>query len=252
MARTFRSEAIVLRTSSLGEADKIITLISKEKGKLAAVAKGIRRSKSRFGARFELFNNLSLTFFKGRSLPIITQAEIIDGYLRLRRNFSKINYAYAMVELLDKMTPEYQQEARYYKLLAASLSALNKLSVDSKLVLAAFDVKLLAISGFMPELSRCISCKSKSGLVGFDSGRGGVVCQNCASSGQTVQPISPSLTGKIKELLYAPFSLLFEVKINPTDTNLVSNLVKTHLTYHLHLQLKSRLTIAVDNKNLAK
>jgi DNA repair protein RecO (recombination protein O) len=173
----------VLRASKLAEADKIVTVLTQGSGKVRAVAKGVRRTKSRFGARLEPFTHVSLMVYRGRgALDTVTQAEIIAPHLAIRGNLQLFAAGETMLEAVDKVAEEHERNTRLFLLLLSGLRALELPPADPATVAESFLLKLLSLSGFHPSLSACAVCgRMNPGL--FSSGQGGAVCSTCADYG---------------------------------------------------------------------
>ncbi|MBV9093367.1 MAG: DNA repair protein RecO [Streptosporangiaceae bacterium] len=156
----YRDDGIVLRTQKLGEADRIITVLGRSTGRVRAVAKGVRRTKSRFGARLEPFTHVDLMLHPGRSLDVITQAEVIRPYgQRLAGDYPRYTAGTAMLETAERFTPEEKEPAlRQFLLLVGGLRALAEGVHDSRLVLDAFLLRSLAVAGYAPALTECARC----------------------------------------------------------------------------------------------
>ena len=156
----YRDEAIVLRTQKLGEADRIITLLARRTGRVRAVAKGVRRTKSRFGARLEPFTHVDLQLYAGRSLDIVTQAETLRPYgERLTGDYPRYTAGVAMLETAERFTPEEKEPAlRQFLLLVGGLRTLGAREHDPRLVLDAYLLRSLAVAGYAPSLEECAMC----------------------------------------------------------------------------------------------
>jgi DNA repair protein RecO (recombination protein O) len=178
MPGLYRDEGVVLKTIKLGEADRIVTLFTREHGKVRAVAKGIRKTKSRFGGRLEPFTRAELLIYKGRKdLDTITQVDIIDSFDAARRDYELLGAASAMAELVEKITPDREGAFSTYALLIGGLRALTMNKTAT--VLPSFLIKLLSVSGYHPELKRCAGCGKEGRLGGFSPSFGGAVCESC-------------------------------------------------------------------------
>jgi DNA repair protein RecO (recombination protein O) len=185
----YSEQGIVVRSVKLGEADKIVTILTQGSGKIRAVAKGIRKTTSRFGARLEPFTHVSLLVYRGRSaLDTVTQAEILAAHREIRADLSLIAAGETMLETVDKVAEEHERNVRLFLLLLAGLRALDSRPSDPAAVAESFLLKLLSISGFHPSLSACAVCGSLSPEL-FSSGQGGAVCVACAEHG--AGPVSP-------------------------------------------------------------
>jgi DNA repair protein RecO (recombination protein O) len=160
----YRDDGVVLRTQQLGEADRIITVLGRTTGRIRAVAKGVRRTKSRFGARLEPFTHVDLMLHPGRSLDVITQAEVIRPYgTLLTSDYPRYTVGVAMLETTERFTPEEKEPAlRQLLLLIGGLRSLGEGEHDPRLVLDAFMLRSLAVAGYAPALQECARCGASS------------------------------------------------------------------------------------------
>jgi DNA repair protein RecO (recombination protein O) len=156
----YRDDGVVLRTQQLGEADRIITVLGRTTGRIRAVAKGVRRTKSRFGARLEPFTHVDLMLHPGRSLDVITQAEVIRPYgALLTGDYPRYTVGVAMLETAERFTPVEKEPAlRQLLLLIGGLRSLGEDEHDPRLVLDAFMLRSLAVAGYAPALQECARC----------------------------------------------------------------------------------------------
>ncbi len=177
---------MVLRTHKLGEADRIITLVTEGRGKVRAVAKGVRKTQSRFGSRLEPLSNVSLLLYEGRSLDTITQAETIESFRDVREHLDRLTRASALLEAVDAVIQEGDSEPRIYQMLLGALRTLA--AGDAPLVVPAFFWKLLAQQGLSPVVDSCVKCGDDDAeLVAFDLAEGGTLCRSCRS-GTAISP----------------------------------------------------------------
>jgi DNA repair protein RecO (recombination protein O) len=196
----YRDDGIVLRTQKLGEADRIITVLGRNTGRVRAVAKGVRRTKSRFGARLEPFTHVDLMLHPGRSLDVITQAEMIRPYGEpLTGDYPRYTAGVAMLETAERFTPVEKEPAlRQLLLLIGGLRALGEREHDPRLILDAFLLRSLAVAGYAPALTECARCgasgrnrnrgedapaTSDLRLPAFAIAAGGMVCASCRPPG---------------------------------------------------------------------
>jgi DNA repair protein RecO (recombination protein O) len=178
----YKEQGIVLRAIKLGEADKIVSILTQGSGKIRAVAKGVRRTNSKFGGRLEPLTHVSLLLYRGRNLDTITQAEIVTSFRTIRGNFELIAAGETMLEAVDKVAEEYERNVRLFLLLLSGLRALEARPRDAAAVAESLLLKLLSLSGFRPSLSACAVCGSPGPHGWFSAGQGGVVCQGCAEN----------------------------------------------------------------------
>ncbi|MFC4529425.1 DNA repair protein RecO [Sphaerisporangium dianthi] len=183
----YRDEGIVLRTQKLGEADRIVTVLTKRTGKVRGVAKGVRRTKSRFGARLEPFTHVDLQLHTGRSLDVITQAETLRPYGEaLVSDYPRYTAGTAMLETADRLTVGEKEPAlRQFLLLVGALRTLADGGHEARLVLDAFFLRSLAVAGYAPALESCARCSTPA-IRAFAIPAGGVVCGGCRPQGAAV------------------------------------------------------------------
>lgn len=196
---TYRDEAVVLRTHKLGEADRIITLLTRAHGKVRAVAKGVRRTSSKFGARLEPFSHVDVQFFQGRNLDVVTQVESLHAYGdRISTDFGRYTSGQTMLEAADRLVTEEREPAlQQYQLLVGALHVLNVGTVDGPrpgpMVLDSYLLRSLAVSGYAPSFDDCARCGAPGPHSAFSPAFGGVVCGNCRPPG-CARPAPATLT----------------------------------------------------------
>ncbi|MBI5309791.1 MAG: DNA repair protein RecO [Actinobacteria bacterium] len=185
MANSLKIEAIVLRKLRYGEADSILHLYTREHGRLGAIAKGVRRSKSRFGGRLEPFFRLELILHEGRGdLATITSAETLDGYPRLRGRAASIDAAAKTGDFVLRLLDDRERNEPAFNLLANFLALLDADPHASRREVGlSFRAKMLLAAGFSPELGACVQCGADEGIVAFSPSAGGVVCGDCREQG---------------------------------------------------------------------
>lgn len=199
--RTFRVEAVILRHQDWGEADRLITLFSRERGKLRAVAKGVRKVRSRKAGHLEPFNRVSLLLAQGRDLPIITQAETLTAYLALQEDLLRLGHGATLLELVDRFTVEEEANPALFSLLVETLERLNH-SEDTWLDVRFFEMKLLDFVGFRPQLFQCVICGEAIQAQDqfFSCELGGVVCPTCAVGQRSLLPASMAALKYLRHL----------------------------------------------------
>jgi DNA repair protein RecO (recombination protein O) len=176
----FRDRGVVLRTIRLGEADRIVTLMTEQHGKVRAVAKGVRRTSSKFGSRLEPFSHVALLGWQGRGdLDMVNQVEVIDTFRPVREDLDRMAAAMTMLEVVDQIGQERHGNPGLYEMLVGAMAALSE--HNSPMVAPAFFLKVLALEGSAPVLDGCVSCgeEDDGALVAFDLIEGGVLCRGC-------------------------------------------------------------------------
>ena len=191
----YRDQGIVLRTQKLGEADRIITLFTKEHGRIKAVAKGVRRTKSRFGARLEPASYVDLQLYTGRTFDTVTQVVSIENYGDiLSSDYQSWTIANAILEAAERFTNNEGEPAlQQFLLLTSALKALAHESLDPSLILDAYLLRSLSIAGYAPSMTVCSRCEAPGPHKYFSLVGGGSVCINCKPS---VHPLITPLSGK--------------------------------------------------------
>lgn len=189
-----RDEAVVLRTQKLGEADRIVTLLTRGQGRVRAVAKGVRRTSSRFGARLEPFMFVDVQLYRGRSLDIVTQAETLAPYGEaLVADYPRYTAGAAMLETAERMTEvEREPAVQQFLLLVGGLRTLVAGSHDPGLVLDAYLLRSLAVAGWAPSFEDCARCGLPGPHRAFAVASGGSVCPACRPPGAAA-PAAPTL-----------------------------------------------------------
>ncbi|GAA3749536.1 DNA repair protein RecO [Salinactinospora qingdaonensis] len=183
----YRDEGIVLRTQKLGEADRIVTLLTRRTGLVRAVGKGVRRTKSRFGARLEPFTHVDLQCHTGRSLDVITQADTVRAYgSPIVDDYARYTAGTAMLETAEKIViVEKDPALRQFLLLVGALRTLGENSHAPRLVLDAYLLRSLAVAGYAPALHDCAGCGGQGPHRSFAVHAGGAVCSVCRPAGST-------------------------------------------------------------------
>ena len=234
MPGLYKDEAIVLKTIKLGEADRIVTLMTRSHGKVRAVAKGVRKTKSRWGGRLEPFTHVDLMLYKGRGdLDTITAADIRSSFDVIRTDYERLTAAASLAELVDKITPDRESAGNTYALLLAGLRALLQGRGDS--IVPGFFVKLLSISGYHPQLGVCAGCGTNARLAGFSAELGGVVCEDCWNEDERAMRLSPEGIALLERLLSSDLG----APADPADAGEVTGVLRRYAEFHLERPLRS-------------
>ncbi len=234
----YRETGVVLRTIRLGEADRIVTLLTEGRGKVRAVAKGVRKTKSRFGGRLEPVTHVSLQLYEGRELDTITQAETLDAFRVIREDLDRLAKATALLEVCDQVSQQGEANPGLYRMLVAALRTLAARS--SPLLVAGFFLKLLAQEGVHPVLDACASCGSPAGdadLVAFDIGEGGALCRSCRRG----TPVSPAALGLLRLVLGGGLNRVLGEPAGPLASE-VDALATRAMEQHLERRLRAANT----------
>ncbi len=233
----YRDEGIVLRTQKLGEADRIVTVLTRRTGKVRAVAKGVRRTKSKFGARLEPFSHVDLQLYTGRSLDIVSQAESIRSYgPAIVTDYPAYTAGTAVLETADRLTAEEKEPSlRLFLLVVGALRALSDRTRPAGLVLDAFLLRAMSVAGWEPALGDCARCGVEGPHRHFSVPAGGSVCLDCRPAGAG-RP-HPVTIGHLEALLSGDWATA-EASENAQRRE-GSGLVAALLQWHLERGLRS-------------
>lgn len=242
MPGIYKDEAVVLKTIKLGEADRIVTLMTRQHGKVRAVVKGVRKTKSRWGARLEPFTRVELMLYKGRKdLDTITSADILTSFDAVRKDYGRLTSAAALADIVDKITPDRERAFSTYALLIGGLQALS----DGKgaTVVPAFLVKLLSVCGYHPELKACAGCGEQARLGGFSPSLGGVVCEDCYEEDDSAMRMPPERIALLSRLLSAEFG----EPATAAEADAVTQALRRYAEFYLERPLRSLHLLAASS-----
>jgi DNA repair protein RecO (recombination protein O) len=229
----YRDQGVVLRTIKLGEADRIVTFVTQGRGKVRAVAKGVRKTKSRFGGRLEPMTHVSLLLYEGRGdLDVVTQVDTLDHFRAVREDLDRVGKATALLEAVDQVAQEREPNVRLYQMLVGALRALA--AGDSPMLVGAFFLKLLSLEGAHPMLDVCAGCGSDGPFEAFDLGEGGVLCRDCRRG----VPVSDDAIRLMRLILGGGLAAVLTLPAGPA-THEVEHLASHALEQHLERRLKA-------------
>lgn len=235
MSELYRDTGVVLRTYKLRESDRIVVFHTAENGKVRAVAKGVRKTKSKFGARLEPMSHVRLLLYRGRELDIVSQAEAVEPLSPLLSSLDRASQGLAVIEAVDQLSLEREPNPQLYRMVVGVLRTIA--ANPSPLNVAAFYWKLLANEGMRPELDRCLRCgltEPDTQFVAFDLNEGGVLCRTCRSG----QSISPGALTILRDILGGRLVQALALEESPL-THEVSSLATRALEFHIERHLKA-------------
>lgn len=238
--RVYRTRGVVLKRSDLGEADKVLTIYTPHYGKLRAVAKGVRRPSSRLGGHVEEFSHSEMLLAKGRELDVVTQAQTVDSFRGMREDMWRTTHGYYVVELVECFTEERVEEPRLFDLLVSTLRYLADCP-DLFTAVRFFEVQMLGVVGYRPELSRCLVCrgeiKPEDNL--FSAAMGGVLCPACGYGEVTARPISLNALKVLRHLQRLESPPPAGLRLDPATRREVEGITRSQIEQLLERQLKS-------------
>lgn len=237
MSGLYRDEGVVLRTYKLGEADRIVVFATAEHGKVRAVAKGVRKTSSKFGARLEPLSHVALQLYEGRNLDIVTQAESIDSFRPIREDLDRYGAALGALEVIDQLSMEGEVDARRFSMLVGVLRTIA--SNPNPIVLPGFFLKVLAHEGFRPEVEQCVSCGGGDPLVAIDLLAGGMLCPACRQG----RAVSPEALRLLRAVLGGGLGSLLAEEPSPATSELAA--IATEAVEH-HIERRLRTSGLLD------
>jgi DNA repair protein RecO (recombination protein O) len=241
LPRVYETEAIVIRKMNLGEADRLLTLYTPGLGKVKAVAKGVRRPKSKLGGNVELLTYSRLLLARGRTLDIITQSQTIDSFMPLKADLQRASWALYAAELVDRFTPERMASPALFELL---LETLNRLVSEDggELTMRYFELHLLESAGYRPQLSHCPACNmvlSSAPRLAFSPVAGGLLCLKCRASEPEAYSLSATAIRMLCYLQDSNFEALLKEELSPGLSVEIGRVLQEYISYILEGRVKS-------------
>jgi len=260
-----KTEAVVIKTINLREADKIITFFSKESGKIQGIAKGVRKIKARYGGKLDLFTRVNVIFFQklepmqGRGFPErhpllpITQVDVLESFSQLKFEFPRIIGASYIAEFLNRVFEEY--DATHPEVYGLVCETFRTLATCEQIrnILPAFEIKLLANLGYAPALDYCVGCRThilpsaspenspaqKASQWGFSSAAGGIVCSRCRPLKKDAIPITIATIEQVRQLLKQPVRKSPDIALSAQQYQEIKALLTNHFRYHVGISLNT-------------
>jgi DNA repair protein RecO (recombination protein O) len=242
--RTYKTEAVVLRSLRFGEADRVLHLYTLDRGRVGAVAKGVRRTKSRFGARLEPLSHVELVLHQGSGeLQTVTGVELLRAHRRAREEPYRLGVGFVGLEAMLRLHPEQEANPRAFEALTRFLDLLDEAkprpgerAATDPLVLS-FQLKLLWLSGYLPHLTSCAECGAEQVLVGYSPRAGGAVCGNCR--GDDALSLSPAGLAAIQTLLRSPLAAASAAGLGSRASREALSVIASSYEYHGGFRLKT-------------
>jgi DNA repair protein RecO (recombination protein O) len=230
----YRSKGIVLRSIRYGEADRILDLYTRDAGLVSAIAKGIRRTRSRFGARLEPLSCVDFVAYHGRTLDMVTQAEVLRSFRGVRENLARFEAAAGMVRSVRALSGGDEADRRVFNLLYNSLGVLETSDSGFEALEASFGLKLSILAGYAPQLDACLSCgadinEATGPHLYFAPNLGGVLCSECRSATGDSFPLPPGTLERLRVLIERPIR---EVPADSANGEGVLRVVRSHILAH--------------------
>lgn len=239
--KTYRTRGIVLRHVPIGEADRIVTIFTPELGKIRAVARGVRRTRSKLSGHLEPLTYVAASLAHGRTLDVISEAQTVRSFRGLREDLALMSKSVYLAELADAFLAEREAGRDMFGLLFDCLAALESAAEPSRL-LPWFEVRMLGLSGFGPELHECVECRLtlEPGDYVYSGDLGGVVCDGCrAASGGQVLPLSLGANKVLRYYAGRDLGEALDLAVPPPISREVSRVLRSYIRHVLERELKS-------------
>ncbi len=240
MTKNWQSEAFVLWTKPYGEADKLVALFTRSNGKVAAVAKGARKAKSKLAAIVDMFVTGDYLLYQGKSLAIIRQAALLVKYSRLRESFEHYSHGVYLCELVNRVLEEACPSAALYDLMLGTFNALNQANSDPVLITRGFELLLLKELGYCPYLEGCLACGVTSSPFSYSPAAGGLLCRRCGAGNKGIA-LSPGSIALMKRILDRGMAGIGSLKASLKVQDELNSLLWESITYNTGVSgLKSK------------
>ena len=237
----YSAEAVVLRKVDYGEADRILTLLTRERGKIPAIAKGVRKAKSRMAGQLDVFSHGKMLLAEGKSMDVVTQFQRITENSALGAELRRAAVASVVVEVADKIMEERHAAPEMFALVVQALAHLSDREIPATAELADFLMRVLTELGYAPEVNRCARCGGVLGETGltFSALAGGVVCRDCGHHDGGGRTISARTVKVLRVLASGDRELFFRLRLDEADNRAVEGVLEVQMEHHMDRQLKS-------------
>lgn len=238
--RNYKTEAIIIKKIKLGEADRILTLYTPHLGKIQAVAKGVRRPRSKMSGHLELLTHSLVPLARGKNLDTVTGCQTINSFLALKSDLDLSSYALYVIELVNKFTEDNIENYPLFKLLLETLKQLER-GGNSELVLRYFELHLLSYVGYRPQLQHCVLCHSplKQTTLSFSPKAGGILCHDCSDSQPLTYSISPDGLKLLRLLQDCDYETVNRLEAKQQSSHEIEWIMRNYIKYFLEREIKS-------------
>ena len=238
--RTYQTEAIIIKKTKLGEADTILTLYTPNLGKIQGFAKSLRKTKSKMAGHLELLTHSQISLVRGRNIDTITGAQTINSFLPIKSDLELTSYALYATELVNQFAAADVEDLPVFELLLATLKRLSA-GDNSDLVLRYFELHLLDLVGYRPQLEQCVACHKplKEGTNYFSPGAGGMVCSTCRPSQPFSYPLSVEAQRALRLLQNSDYKSVSEMVLTSELSHQLAIVIRNYIRYLLERDVKS-------------
>ncbi len=238
--RNYKTEAIIIKKTKLGEADRILTFYTPRLGKIQGVAKGVRRPRSKMSGHLELLTHSQVSFARGKNLDTVTGSQTINGFCDVKSDLMLVSYALYITELVNKFTEDHIEDQPLFELLLNTLDNLVP-EANNDLTLRYFELHLLDHAGYRPQLRHCVSCRSAlpPRTNSFSLKAGGVLCPKCNSTQPATISISYNSLRLLRLLQDSDYAILPDIEVKAPTAAEVEWIMRSYIRYLLERDIKS-------------
>jgi DNA repair protein RecO (recombination protein O) len=235
----YKLEGIVIRSMDYGENNKIIAIYTRHNGKMSVMVRGAKKLNSRFSSVTQLFTYGEFVLFKSSSMGTLNQAEAIETHRKLRENLHMSAYSAYVVELIDRIVPEFEHNEMMFEQLKASLEAIGD-GKDAAIVLHIMEMKMLAVAGYLPQLDACVRCGARDGEMAISIMQGGIVCNSCSTNDTEVIRISAAALKMLRLFQRMDLRRLGTIEVKETTKVQLKQIMRAFMDTYIDIRLKSR------------
>lgn len=239
MAYEIKTKGIVLHEMPIGESDKRVILLTKEKGKITTFARGARKVSSKLLAGTGVFSYGDYIIFKGKSAYNMSQVQLIESFHGIRESIEHLAYGLYVLEFAEFVTEENNPNNNLLRLILKTLQMLVKDVIDNKLVIRIFELKAMSLIGYTPEVTECVNCHIEDGLLYFSTTQGGMLCKTCANTDKSTIRINKGTLYTLQYILSSSLEHLYSFKVDESISSDLDKIMKRFLQYHLNKKFKS-------------
>jgi DNA repair protein RecO (recombination protein O) len=238
--RSYQTEAVIIKKTKLGEADRILTLYTPTLGKIQAVAKGVRNPKSKMAGHLELLTYSQVQLSSGRNLDTITGSQTIDSFIALKNDLTLTSYGLYMTELINQFAVDEAENQPLFQLLLETMQNMAT-ATDRDMLLRFFEVHLLSEAGYRPQLQSCVTCRQplKPVVNYFSPSGGGILCPSCRHTQPVVDPLSVDALKVLRFVQNNEYATVSHLKISASLSHEIESIIRDYLRYLLERDLKS-------------
>lgn len=241
-----KTEGIILSELRFRDTSKILTIYTKELGKISVMARGAYRPKSRILASTQPFSYNEFQFSKGKNFYYIRQIDIIDTFYNIRNKIERIAYGFFILELLDKSVIEEKNE-KIFKLLVKALNILSSMNSGFLKFIVSYELKYISFLGYRPEITTCVNCNKTSSTMRFSKSQGGLLCSNCFNLDNQAVYLSYSEIKLMQSLLFTSLDNLDEIKVNTSLLRKIQDLLIDYILYNIGIRELKSLNLLKSN-----